>query len=92
MLKRKRTFDGSFNNPDLSKKYWGASNSELLRKLSPNYADGIDEISENRNVRMISNDLIQMKKGFEEFEQKINLLFPYFTEFVSHDIAFTPSQ
>ena len=85
-----RTFDGSNNN--IENPSWGAAHTQLLRKTTVDYADGISSpAGQNRyNPREISNLLFEQP---EMLNDKLNLsdYIWAFGQFIDHDISLVES-
>ena len=83
-----RSIDGRNNNSQNPS--WGSSNSQLLRKVTPDYEDGIAQPSgaDRPNVREISNTVAAQEKPIYN-EKKASDMIWQWGQFIDHDIDLT---
>jgi hypothetical protein len=86
-----RSIDGRNNN--IQNPSWGSANSQLLRKVTPDYEDGIAQPSgaDRPNVREISNTVAAQEKPIYN-EKKASDMIWQWGQFLDHDIDLTSSN
>ena len=83
-----RSIDGRNNN--IQNPSWGSTNSQLLRKVAPDYEDGIGEPSGNDrpNVRDVSNTVAAQEQPIYNKKNATDMLWQW-GQFLDHDIDLT---
>ncbi len=87
-IQRFRTIDGTFNN--YAGIYWGAAGVNLVRRISPAYADGISApAGANRlSARTISNLVCNQTESLPNKRQLSSMVWQW-GQFLDHDISIT---
>ncbi|NER03123.1 MAG: peroxiredoxin [Okeania sp. SIO3C4] len=84
-----RTFDG--NNNNLDNPQYGETGENLLRLAPANYEDGIDQLIDGQNARVISNTVFNQPESILDYRNLSDYTWLW-GQFIDHDVTLSELQ
>ncbi|GGA18361.1 peroxidase family protein [Okeania sp. KiyG1] len=84
-----RTFNGSNNN--LDNPQYGETGENLLRLAPANYGDGIDQLADGPNARVISNTVFNQSESILDYRNLSDYTWLW-GQFLDHDVTLSELQ